>query len=139
MRYRSLYAKLEKKKRHHITVLDYCESIRPNYAAWKKVTLKGDISLSKAYEVAEKIDRLEKKANYKQEKFNPARENSTIWKEGNTKTKIMKNKNVVITKGENVIKCFFCMEEGHFQSQCPKLKEIVEQNKKEIFGARPLN
>jgi len=62
VRYRSLYSRLEKKKRRRITVLDYCDSLKTNYAAWKKVTLKGDINLKKAYEVAEKIDRLEKKS-----------------------------------------------------------------------------
>eukprot|EP00833_Pecoramyces_ruminatium_P012611 jgi/Orpsp1_1/1186643/evm.model.d7180000052195.1 len=57
-RYRSLYLKLNKKKKDQVSVLDYAESLQNNREAWKRVSLKDDISLEKAFSVAEKVDRL---------------------------------------------------------------------------------
>jgi len=59
IRYRNLYSRLNKNKKKVITVLDYIDSIQPNYEAWKMLSLRGeDISLEKAFLIAEKVDRL---------------------------------------------------------------------------------
>jgi len=43
VRYRTLYTKLDKKRRKRIGVFDYIDSIQNNYEAWKKLSLKDDI------------------------------------------------------------------------------------------------
>jgi len=58
IRYRLLYHKLDKKRRKRISVLDYADSLVNNKEAWKRVSLKDHLSLNKAFEVAEKVDRL---------------------------------------------------------------------------------
>jgi len=44
-------------------VLYYITSIESNYEAWKRVTMKDDITLTQAYKIAEKVDRLRSRAN----------------------------------------------------------------------------
>jgi len=58
-----LYTKLDKKRRKRIGVLDYIDSIQNNYEAWKKLYLKNDISMDKAFKIAEKVDRLSVRNN----------------------------------------------------------------------------
>lgn len=58
IKYRSLYIKLDKKRKRQVSVLDYADSLQNNHEAWKKVSLKDDISLQKAFKLAEKVDRL---------------------------------------------------------------------------------
>lgn len=44
-----------------ISVLDYTDSLQPNYEAWKRVSLQSnELSLEKAYLVAERVDRLKR-------------------------------------------------------------------------------
>jgi len=63
LRYKTLYLKLDKRRKKQVSVLDYAESLRGNFEAWKKVSLKDNISLNKAFIIAEKVDRLNIKAN----------------------------------------------------------------------------
>lgn len=37
--------------------------------------------------------------------------------------------------------CFFCKEPGHYQNNCPKLRSIIDENRKEIYNQNktPLN
>jgi len=35
--------------------------------------------------------------------------------------------------------CYFCIEPGHYQSNCPKLRATVEKNRKEIRNNKRLN
>jgi len=58
IRYRTLYLKLDKKRRKLISVLDYADSLKNNKYAWRKISMKDNISLTKALALAEKIDRL---------------------------------------------------------------------------------
>jgi len=63
VRYRTFYTKIDKKRRKRIAVLDYIDFIQNNYEAWKKLSLKDDISMDKAFIIAEKVDKLSVK-NY---------------------------------------------------------------------------
>ncbi|OUM62191.1 hypothetical protein PIROE2DRAFT_11597 [Piromyces sp. E2] len=56
LRYKTLYLKLDKKRKKQVSVLDYAESLQYNVDAWKRVSLKDDIFLTKAFKVAEKAD-----------------------------------------------------------------------------------
>jgi len=64
---------------------------------------------------------------------------NVIKKESLSRNKSNKSKEIFTTKGENVVMCFYCTENGHYQSQCPKLKEIIDKNKEIIFNSRLLN
>jgi len=35
--------------------------------------------------------------------------------------------------------CFFCTEKGHIQTNCPKLQEILKNNRNELFKQNHLN
>jgi len=137
IRYRSLYTKLDKKRRKTIGILEYTDSLRPNYEAWKRVSLKGDvITLEKAYLLAEKVDRLSSQkpddsrknnqSNFSRQSFAKTNSKSTLSEENHSK------------KVKQMI-CFYCREQGHFQSECPKLKKIIEDNKRSIFNSNSLN
>eukprot|EP00833_Pecoramyces_ruminatium_P007148 jgi/Orpsp1_1/1181180/evm.model.c7180000076197.1 len=64
IRYRSLYLKLDKKRKKQINVFDYADALQNNVEAWKKVSLKDDISLNEAFKIAEKVDRLTARSTY---------------------------------------------------------------------------
>jgi len=68
IRYRTLYHKLDIKRRKRISVLDYADSLQNNNEAWKRVSLKDNISLNKACEIAEKVDRIIPKIAYDSDK-----------------------------------------------------------------------
>eukprot|EP00833_Pecoramyces_ruminatium_P012634 jgi/Orpsp1_1/1186666/evm.model.d7180000052401.1 len=57
-RFRTIYLKLDKKRKKQVSVLDYADSLQPNVEAWKKISMKDDITLMKAFTIAEKVDRL---------------------------------------------------------------------------------
>eukprot|EP00833_Pecoramyces_ruminatium_P016799 jgi/Orpsp1_1/1190831/evm.model.d7180000081504.1 len=140
IRYRSLYLKLDKKKKKQISVLDYAESLQNNKEAWKKVSLKGDISLNKAFKIAEKVDRLftryddnrEYSNYYSQNKYN---RNFQSYSKKSYETKepqkVKKDEIEDLTKrmkNLSIHTCFFCLEKGHNQLNCPKLQEIISAN-----------
>ena len=56
VRYRSLYHKLDKKRRRKISVLNYADTLINNPDTWRKVMLKNHISITKAFAIAEKVD-----------------------------------------------------------------------------------
>jgi len=147
-RYRSLYQKLEKKRRKQVSVLDYIESLQNNREAWKRVSLKDEISLERAFWVAEKVDRLNIKKDMDSSNANShlttrtTGANSTPWfKKRPSSLEIKKTEKSnemedLVSKMKNLtIKtCYFCSEKGHFQNQCPKLKAIIEENKSKILS-----
>jgi len=126
---------LDKKKSRSVGILDYADSLRPNYEAWKRVSLKGDtITLEKAYSLAEKIDRL---SNVHNTKVNPnwlkPNESTSKWNSNS-----LPDEREPYSKLKSMV-CFYCLEKRHYQSDCPKLKRIIEGNKKNIFSHKPLN
>jgi len=58
IKYRSVYLKLDKKRRKQITTLDYADSLHSNPEALKKVSMKVDLELNQAFKIVEKVDRL---------------------------------------------------------------------------------
>ena len=159
VRYRTLYTKLDKKRRKRIGVLDYIDSIQNNDEAWKKLSLKDDISINKAFKIAEKVDRLSVKnnsgtynvnnsqhnqnnQNNSTSRFYPKRRNETFQTiPTNNKSKSQDNIEELTQKMKNLsIKtCFFCKEKGHYSNFCPQLNKIMEENKKEIYSKNSLN
>lgn len=160
VRYRTLYTKLDKKRRKRIGVLDYIDSIQNNYEAWKKLSLKDDISMEKAFKIAEKVDRLSVRNNnintynvnnsqHNQNNQNsttsrlyPKRRNETFQtSQTNNKLKPQDIIEESTQKMRNlsVKTCFFCKEEGHYSYYCPQLNKIMEKNKKEIYSKKSLN
>lgn len=145
IRYRSLYLKLDKKRRKKIGVLDYADSLQNNKEAWKRVSLKDNLSLRKAFEIAEKVDRLIPKftSEYIDTSYStrpkPYSKKKTIHetkkpkKDDDVEDLTKKMKNLSINA------CFFCKEEGHYQQDCPKLKAIIDENRKSYFEAKRLN
>ena len=145
IRYRTLYHKLDIKRRKRISVLDYADSLQNNKEAWKRVSLKDHISLNKAFEIAEKVDRLIPKAT------TDARDNtfssSSHFKNGSKRKsypevrKAEKDVEELTRRMKNltISTCFFCKEQGHYQNNCPKLKAIVDKNRLELFENRNLN
>ena len=141
-RYRSLYIKLNKSKRKQISVLDYADSLENNPEAWKRVSLKDDISLEKAFSVAEKVDRLTTRTNRTEGESSSSRttfRSSTSYKPEVREARKQEKKGDVddlVKKMRNLkIKaCFFCREPGHVQYDCPKLRSIVEENKTKIYN-----
>ena len=154
IRYRSLFLKLDKKKRKQISVLDYAESLANNREAWKRVSLKDDIDLEKAFTIAEKVDRLTTRMNSENFdnpyfsnshlKFKSSNKNHFNHKDhhvGNKKfkkdvdmddlTKRMKKLTISV--------CFFCGEEGHYLKICPKLKSKIDANRKKYLEEKHLN
>ncbi|KAG4084962.1 hypothetical protein H8356DRAFT_1062634 [Neocallimastix lanati (nom. inval.)] len=45
-----------------LRVLDYVDALENNQEAWKRVALEDDLTLSKAYQIAEKVDRLQNRS-----------------------------------------------------------------------------
>ena len=146
IRYRSLYLKLDKKRRKKIGVLDYADSLQNNKEAWKRVSLKDNLSLRKAFEIAEKVDRLIPKFNSEYNEISTYSNNHKSYpkkkisheprkpkKDDGMEDLTKKMKNLTINA------CFFCKEEGHYQQDCPKLKAIIDENRKSIFEAKRLN
>ena len=148
-RYRSLYLKLNKHKKKHVSVLDYAESLQNNKEAWKRVSLKDEISLEKAFTVAEKVDRLSlirgndngnssiqqnpsnnNHNNHLNQSFRrkPVVEQKPIDKGIERDELVYKMRNLTIKT------CYFCGEKGHYQQQCPKLRAIIEDNKNKLFS-----
>ena len=148
-RYKSLYLKLDKKRKKQVCTLDYAESLQNNKEAWKRVSLKDDISLKKAFKVAEKVDRLITRLD-----------NEPTTSRGNSPAKsFQRNTNHFVNSSNKKIDtympkkttedddiaditnrmrkltikaCFFCREKGHYQNRCPKLQAIIEENKKQL-------
>ena len=154
-RYRTLYLKLDKTHKKQISILDYADALENNIEAWKRVTLIDDIPLSKAYEIAEKVDRLAVRLhrvpspnrnvsnnnnnNYNKSRSSPPR--NTYENRDNRKVSD-ESERENLTRGprnSTVKTCFFCKEPGHYQQHCPKLQAIIEENKKQIFSKGPLN
>jgi len=131
IRYRNLYSKLNKNKKKVITVLDYIDSLQPNYEAWKMVSLRGeDITLEKAFLIAEKVDRLNSaQLDNNNRNSSPRMNNNVKGPRFGSPTKGMWNR--PDKKNREDITCFFCKEKGHYQSECPKLKLTVNSNNKE--------
>ena len=147
-RYRTLYLKLNKKKKKQISTLDYADSLQNNEEAWKRVSLEDDISLEKAFNIAEKVDRLVKKvqndnstptkptistkvSSFPNSSFKRKYDfTETRKQERNADDSIedltRKMKNLTIKA------CYFCREKGHYQNGCPKLSAIIEENKKNM-------
>jgi len=137
VRYRTLYSKLDKKRRKRIGVLGYIDSIQNNYEAWKKLSLKDDISMDRAFKIAEKVDRLYVKnnnictynisnsqhnQNNTTSRFYPKRRNETFQiTQINNKPKSQDSIEKLIQKMRNLsIKtCFFFKEKGHCSNYCP--------------------
>ena len=153
IRYRSLYHKLDKKRRRKISVLDYADSLANNHEAWKRVILKDHLSITKAFEIAEKVDRLHLKNSneyYREFSKNTSNhfnndKNKFVKKHSLDNVKHKKSKDTSIedlTKKMKELKisaCFFCREEGHLQPDCPKLNAILNKNRKEYFQNKYLN
>ena len=160
VRYKTLYTKRDKKRRKRTGVLDYINSIQNNYEAWKKLSLKDDINIDKAFKIAEKLDRLSVKYNnintyninnskHNQNNQNnttsrlyPKRRNETFQtSQTNNKPKPQENIEESTQKMRNlsVKTCFFCKEEGHYSYYCPQLNKIMEENIKEIYSKNSLN
>lgn len=135
--------------------MDYADALENNIEAWKRVTLIDDIPLSKAYEIAEKVDRLAVRLhrvpspnrnvsnnnnnNYNKSRSSPPR--NTYENRDNRKVSD-ESERENLTRGprnSTVKTCFFCKEPGHYQQHCPKLQAIIEENKKQIFSKGPLN
>jgi len=152
IRYRSLYLKLDKKRKKQISVLDYADSLQNNREAWKKVSLKDDISLSKAFQIAEKVDRLYTNSNYDgYENFNhysKASYNRNFQPHQKRSYDNLESQKVKKEEMEDLTKkmknlsihtCYFCLEKGHSQYNCPKFQEIISCNRQEILHQKPLN
>jgi len=150
--------KLNKKKRSQISVLDYTDSIENNVEAWKRLTLFDDIPLSKAFKIAEKADRLNYMGcNQRRHPSNPSFSANTssfnnkinfhppirnkLEQKVNIKPKEDNDIEELTRKMRNLtIKaCYFCTEPSHYQNNCPKLRAIVEKNRKEIRNNKRLN
>ncbi|ORX78805.1 hypothetical protein BCR32DRAFT_281937 [Anaeromyces robustus] len=111
---------LDKRKRRLISVLDYVDSLQPNYEAWKRVSLQSDeLSLERAYLVAEKVDIL-KRNNVSSQKLDPNNQRHL--------ERTQKEENL-----NNNITCFYCKKKGHYQAACPTLNELIKKNREEIF------
>jgi len=154
IRYRTLYLKLDKKKRKRISVFDYADSLRNNREAWKKVSLKDNISLNRAFTIAEKVDRLDIRGDF--DNFSHTNVRSTTQISYTTPNKLNYNKTSSHTikkpekdtvmenltrqmKNLKISTCFFCGEPGHYQQNCSKLNAIIQENKKRYYENKPLN
>ena len=152
IRYRSLYLKLDKKRKKQISVLDYADSLQNNREAWKKVSMKDDISLSKAFKIAEKVDRLSSRSeydNYESTSYHSQnRYNKTFQPpykkryDNNESPKVKKEEMEDLTKkmkNLSIHTCYFCLKKGHKESNCPAYQEIIANNRKEILQQGSLN
>ena len=149
-----LYHKLDKKRKRKISVLDYTDSSQNNHEAWKKVSLKDDISINKAFTIAEKVDRLISKSNFetnesnynsfnKRSNFSKNNFKSKVFIEPRKTEKTEKNQDIDdLTKRMKKLTintCFFCNEKGHYQTECPKLRAILAENRKQYYESKCLN
>ncbi len=148
IRFRSLYLKLDKKHQKSVSVLDYIDSLRNNKVAWERVALKDNISLKKAYAIAEKVDRLMVDQNNSNSNSDNYSKNFTSKKfysnppyhkkvENKDRKPNYSNEVDDLTrqmKRLTIKTCFFCSEPGHYQSNCPKLQSIIEENRKKFFN-----
>jgi len=117
--------------------LDYTDSLRPNYEAWKPVSLKDDvITLEKAYLLAEKVDRLSSQKSEDSRKNNQSNLSKQSFAKTNSKSTLSEEDHFKKVKQRI---CFYCTEQGHFLSECPKLKKIIDDNKRSIFDSKSLN
>ena len=154
-RFRSIYLKLDKKRKKRVSVLDYIDALRNNEEAWKRVSLKDDISLTRAFDIAEKVDRvmtLRPSREYLPENINPRINNRNNYQ--NNRKVVQKNFEIRSPKGnkdheiEDLTKrmknltikaCFYCRDPGHLQYNCPKLNAIIQENRKQIYSGKSLN
>ncbi|OUM61337.1 hypothetical protein PIROE2DRAFT_12675 [Piromyces sp. E2] len=149
---RALCIKKYEKRKKQVSVLDYAESLQYNVDAWKRVSLKDDISLTKAFKVAKKVDRLSVKTSHNSytgtpnlygssrdrhfnKQFVPSTSNSSSVNSSVKTSKINSEIDDITQKMKNLsIKTYyFCRETGHFQRSCPKLRSIIEENRRSFY------
>eukprot|EP00833_Pecoramyces_ruminatium_P018412 jgi/Orpsp1_1/1192444/evm.model.d7180000093291.1 len=159
-RFRTIYLKLDKKRKKQVSVLDYADSLQPNVEAWKKISMKDDITLMKAFTIAEKVDRLTIKTqssgytpinynntqiNYNKKVWNPnaltntTKSNNFIKKENNgadKKNNLQKDIDDLTNKMKHlsVRVCYYCKESGHYKNNCPELRKLINKNKQELVN-----
>lgn len=154
-RFRSIYLKLDKKRKKRVSVLDYIDALRNNEEAWKKVSLKDDISLNRAFDIAEKVDRvmnLRPSKEYSTEIVNPRinirnnyQNNRKVVRENYEVRSPKRNKDYELEdltkkmKNLTIKACFYCSDPGHLQYNCPKLNAIIQENKKRLYSGKSLN
>ena len=154
IRYRTLYHKLDKKRKRKISVLDYADSLQGNHEAWKRVSLKDDISLNKAFTIAEKVDRLISKSNFEtnESNYNSFKKRSNFSKNNFKSKSFIEPRKTEKTEKDHEVDdltkrmkkltintCFFCTEKGHYQTECPKLRAILAENRKQYYESKRLN
>ncbi len=151
IRYKALYLKLDKRRRKQVSFMDYADSLQNNREAWRKVALKDNITLAKAFEIAEKVDRLDNRSRYEnyesynynsQNRYNKNFPSQFRKNESTEQQKDKKNEIEELTRqmrNLTIKACLFCKEKGHLQRNCPKLQEILENNCKEILQQNSLN
>ena len=118
------------------------------------VSLKDDISLKKAFAIAEKVDRLMPTFNqeinenfrtnfnnsYNSSNFNNKQSKGKVFNDSKIKEKDSTVDNLAKRiKGLTVSTCFFWSEESHFQTECPELNAIIKKNCQEYFENKRLN
>jgi len=148
-RFRSIYLKLDNKRKKSVSVLDYIDALRKNEEAWKRVSLKDDISLTRAFDIAEKVDRvmnLRPSKEYSTEIVNPRinirnnyQNNRKVVRDNYEVRSPKRNKDYEIEdltkkmKNLTIKACLYCSDPGHLQYNCPKLNAIIQENKKRLY------
>ena len=154
VQYRSLYLKLDKKRRKQITILDYADSLQNNHDVWKKISMKDDIDLNQAFKIAEKVDRLRMRpkdlmefqkhfrSNTHEHNHNKNNKSMFVNHKEIPKQKESLSSNSTDTEIDDLTRkmkqlsirvCYYCKDEGHTQYSCPKLRADIAANKKEIM------